>query len=108
MSSRNAKKRANEKINVNNANKRACNKQETVDLVTSEDHNDFLNNNITSQSKSTGAKRSYKKKQVTDEPLNKNDNNNDNTQSKCKRGRKNVPSRNGKNFASNLHLQQSI
>jgi len=48
MSSRNAKKRANEKINVNNANKRACNKQETVDLlVTSEDHNDFLNNNIT-------------------------------------------------------------
>ena len=56
---------------MNNANKRACNKQETVDLVISEDHNDFLNNNITPQSKSTGAKRSYKKKQVTVEPLNK-------------------------------------
>ena len=79
MSSRNTKKHANEKINMNNANKRACNKQETVDLVTLEEHNDFLNNNITPQSKSTGAKRSYKKKQVTDKPLNKNDNNNDNT-----------------------------
>ncbi|RGB31936.1 hypothetical protein C1646_763519 [Rhizophagus diaphanus] len=85
MSSRNTKKRANEKININNANKRPCNKQETV-IPPSDNLNDLLNH-TTSQNKGTGTKRSYKKKQEeTVAPLNGHKDNNDNTQSKCKRG----------------------
>ena len=62
MSSRNANKRVNEKINMNNANKKACNKQETIDLVTSEDLNDLLNNNITSKVKAQASKEVIRSK----------------------------------------------
>ncbi|RIA82773.1 hypothetical protein C1645_834829 [Glomus cerebriforme] len=57
-----AKKRANEKISLDNVNKKGCKKEELV-ASPSDDLNDLLNNEEAQQSKSKGAKRGYKKKQ---------------------------------------------
>ncbi|CAG8680470.1 7062_t:CDS:2 [Gigaspora rosea] len=83
MSSRNAKKRANEKISTNNLNKKGRKKQ--VVVSPSDDLNNLLNDTTISQSTST--KKGHKKKQqeeiIAPLPLNDRDNN---TQSKNKRG----------------------
>ncbi|RIB21586.1 hypothetical protein C2G38_2299389 [Gigaspora rosea] len=85
MSSRNAKKRANEKISTNNLNKKGRKKQ--VVVSPSDDLNNLLNDTTISQSTST--KKGHKKKQqeeiIAPLPLNDRDNN---TQSKNKKGRK--------------------
>ncbi|CAB4430768.1 unnamed protein product [Rhizophagus irregularis] len=62
MNSRNAKKRANDKITTDNVNKRGRKKQETV-VPSLENLNDLLNDANSQQSKSKGAKRGRKKKQ---------------------------------------------
>ncbi|RIA91336.1 hypothetical protein C1645_822196 [Glomus cerebriforme] len=67
MSFRTAKKRANEKISLNNVNKKGRKKEELVASL-SDDFNDLLNNEEAQQSKSKGAKRGRKKKQDTVAP----------------------------------------
>ncbi|RIA97802.1 hypothetical protein C1645_732194 [Glomus cerebriforme] len=67
MSSRTAKKCANEKISLDNINKKNHKKEEPV-ASPSDDLNDLLNNEEAQQSKSKGAKRGYKKKQDTVAP----------------------------------------
>ncbi|CAG8731356.1 20604_t:CDS:2 [Rhizophagus irregularis] len=62
MNSRNAKKRANDKITTDNINKRGRKKQEMV-VPSLENLNDLLNDANSQQSKSKGAKRGRKKKQ---------------------------------------------
>jgi hypothetical protein len=67
MNTRNAKKRANDKITTDNVNKRGRKKQETV-VPPSDNLNDLLNDANSQQSKSKGAKRGRKKKQETVAP----------------------------------------
>ncbi|RIA79763.1 hypothetical protein C1645_839965, partial [Glomus cerebriforme] len=60
--SRTAKKCANEKISLDNVNKKGRKKEELV-APPSDDLNNLLNNEETQQSKSKGAKSDHKKKQ---------------------------------------------
>ncbi|RIA89068.1 hypothetical protein C1645_825366 [Glomus cerebriforme] len=61
MSFRIAKKYANEKISLDNVNKKGCKEKELV-APPSNDLNDLLNNEEAQQSKSKGTKRGHKKK----------------------------------------------
>ncbi|CAG8739043.1 7806_t:CDS:1, partial [Racocetra fulgida] len=86
MSSRNAKKCANEKISTTNSNKRGRKKKEIVDPP--DDPYDPLDSVFISRSDITSVKKGYKKQQEIVASTSLSVHNDDKAQNKNKRGRK--------------------